>query len=88
MNPSRTKESRNGRPSTFPRLLDSYFPTSSTEDSEILLTEPDAVCVVCPADGPAEPYGGPRSVWGARVARAVHAAMVTRHHDARARSGR
>ena len=51
-------------------------------------TPTDAVCVVCPADGPAEPYGGPRSVWGARVARAVHAAMVTRHHGARTRSGR
>jgi adenosylcobinamide amidohydrolase len=36
----------------------------------------DAVCVVCPADGAAEPYGGPRSVWGARLARAVHAAVL------------
>jgi adenosylcobinamide amidohydrolase len=39
-------------------------------------TASDAVFVVCPADGPAEPYGGPRSSWGARVARAVHAAVL------------
>lgn len=39
-------------------------------------TPTDAVCVVCPSDGPAEPYGGPRSRWGARVARAVHAAVA------------
>lgn len=38
-------------------------------------TATDAVCVLCPADGPAEPYGGPRSTWGARLARAVHAAV-------------
>jgi adenosylcobinamide amidohydrolase len=36
----------------------------------------DAVCVVCPADGAAEPYCGPRSVWGARLARAVYAAVL------------
>jgi len=35
-------------------------------------TATDAVCVLCPPDGPAEQYGGPRSVWGARLARAVH----------------
>lgn len=45
-------------------------------------TASDAVCVACPASAPgpsagvpAEPYGGPRSLWGARVARAVHAAV-------------
>lgn len=39
-------------------------------------TASDAVCLMCPCDGDAEPYGGPRSVWGARLARAVHAAVV------------
>ncbi|MBK5221533.1 MAG: adenosylcobinamide amidohydrolase [Acidimicrobiia bacterium] len=39
-------------------------------------TPTDAVCVLCPPDGPAESYGGPRSVWGSRVARAVHAAVA------------
>ena len=34
-------------------------------------TASDAVTVLCPATGPAEPFGGPRSVYGARVARAV-----------------
>ncbi|MFC4059645.1 adenosylcobinamide amidohydrolase [Planomonospora corallina] len=38
-------------------------------------TASDAVCVVAPAEGPEEPFGGPRSVWGARVARAVHRAV-------------
>lgn len=35
-------------------------------------TASDAVCIVCPTDGQAEPFGGPRSVWGSRLARAVH----------------
>jgi adenosylcobinamide hydrolase len=39
-------------------------------------TASDAVCLMCPRDGVAEPYGGPRSLWGARLARAVHAAVV------------
>ena len=38
-------------------------------------TASDATCVLCPTGGPAEPYGGPRSTWGARLARAVHAAV-------------
>jgi adenosylcobinamide hydrolase len=38
-------------------------------------TATDAVCVVCPPDGPAAAYGGPRSEWGARLARSVHAAV-------------
>jgi adenosylcobinamide hydrolase len=38
-------------------------------------TASDATCVLCPADGPAEAYGGPRSTWGARIARAVHGAV-------------
>jgi adenosylcobinamide amidohydrolase len=39
-------------------------------------TATDAVCLVCPNDGPAHAFGGPRSVWGARLARAVHQAVV------------
>lgn len=38
-------------------------------------TPTDAVTVLCPAGGPTEPYGGPRSTWGAPLARAVHAAV-------------
>jgi adenosylcobinamide amidohydrolase len=38
-------------------------------------TASDALCVLCPASGAAEPFAGPRSVWGARLARAVHAAV-------------
>lgn len=41
-------------------------------------TATDAVCLVCPAgdgDG-AEAFGGPRSTWGARLARAVHATVL------------
>jgi adenosylcobinamide amidohydrolase len=36
----------------------------------------DAVAVVCPAVGDAEPFAGPRSMWGARLARAVHTAVL------------
>jgi adenosylcobinamide amidohydrolase len=38
-------------------------------------TASDAVCVLCAPDGPAEPFGGPRSTWGARLARATHRAV-------------
>jgi adenosylcobinamide amidohydrolase len=57
-------------------------------------TSSDAVCVACPEPGSAdgagvvEQYGGPRSLWGLRVARAVHRAVAlgtadwtTRHPD-------
>ena len=40
-------------------------------------TASDAIAVCCPLDGAGEPYGGPRSTWGARLARAVHAAVTT-----------
>src|SRR5204862_6676925 len=40
-------------------------------------TATDAVCVACPEEGRAAAFGGPRSVWGARLARAVHAAVIT-----------
>ena len=38
-------------------------------------TASDAICVAAPEDGSAEDFTGPRSVWGARIARAVHAAV-------------
>jgi adenosylcobinamide hydrolase len=41
-------------------------------------TASDAVCVACPAEGAVEPFAGPRSVWGARLARAVHEAVGAR----------
>jgi adenosylcobinamide amidohydrolase len=37
-------------------------------------TASDAVAVCC-LPGSSEPYAGPRSTWGARLARAVHAAV-------------
>jgi adenosylcobinamide hydrolase len=40
-------------------------------------TATDAVCVLCPLDGPVAAYGGPRSRWGAPLARAVHQAVLT-----------
>lgn len=39
-------------------------------------TASDAVTVVCPTQGPPEPFAGPRSVWGARLARAAHEAVL------------
>jgi len=39
-------------------------------------TATDAVCVVCPDQGNPSAFGGPRSTWGARIARAVHAAVL------------
>jgi adenosylcobinamide amidohydrolase len=40
-------------------------------------TATDAVCVAAPdATGVSEDFAGPRSVWGARIARAVHAAVL------------
>ncbi|MEV4258395.1 adenosylcobinamide amidohydrolase [Spirillospora sp. NPDC049652] len=55
-------------------------------------TASDAICVAAPAPGAtrrrepdlepeAEPFAGPRSVWGARIARAVHRAVLTGAHD-------
>lgn len=41
-------------------------------------TATDAVCIAAPADPggpPGEEFAGPRSPWGARIARAVHAAV-------------
>ncbi|MGW8889193.1 adenosylcobinamide amidohydrolase [Streptomyces sp. NPDC055749] len=41
-------------------------------------TPTDAVCVAAPepGTGPSEPFAGPRSPWGARLARAVHSAVL------------
>lgn len=39
-------------------------------------TASDAVVVHCPTDGTPEAFGGPRSTFGARIARAVHAAVL------------
>jgi adenosylcobinamide hydrolase len=38
-------------------------------------TASDAICLIGEPDGDPEPYGGPRSTWGARIARAVHSAV-------------
>jgi adenosylcobinamide amidohydrolase len=40
-------------------------------------TPSDAVALFCPLDGDIERFGGPRSLWGARIARAVHRAVLT-----------
>jgi adenosylcobinamide hydrolase len=39
-------------------------------------TATDACCILCPDDGRTHAFGGPRSVWGARLARAVHRAVL------------
>jgi adenosylcobinamide amidohydrolase len=39
-------------------------------------TASDAVCVAAPVGAPADRYGGPRSRWGGRIARAVHRAVL------------
>ncbi len=39
-------------------------------------TATDAACVVCPVEGPRDLYGGPRSTWGSRLARATYAAVL------------
>jgi len=39
-------------------------------------TATDAICIAAPADTTREEeFTGPRSMWGARIARAVHAAV-------------
>jgi len=51
-------------------LLEAGFPCTGTAS--------DAVCVAVPERAPpgaGELFGGPRSTWGARIARAVHAAV-------------
>lgn len=48
-------------------LIDASVPGTGTAS--------DAVAVCCPPGG-TEPYGGPRSLWGERLARAVHGAVA------------
>lgn len=38
-------------------------------------TSTDATAVLCPTEGPAEPFGGPRSSVGGALARVVHSAV-------------
>ncbi len=38
-------------------------------------TATDALVVACSTSGPAEQFAGPRSLWGARLARAVHSTI-------------
>lgn len=38
-------------------------------------TASDAVCLLCPIGGVEEPFGGPRSVWGRRLADATYEAV-------------
>jgi adenosylcobinamide amidohydrolase len=49
-------------------------------------TASDAVCVAAPAGAPGEDFAGPRSLWGARIARAVHAAVYAGALDYAARA--
>ena len=51
-------------------VLDAGYPGTGTAT--------DAICIAAPADPggtPGEEFAGPRSPWGARIARAVHAAV-------------
>ncbi|NDU71566.1 adenosylcobinamide amidohydrolase [Actinomadura sp. DSM 109109] len=48
-------------------LLEAGFPCTGTAS--------DALCVAAPAGGAPEVFAGPRSTWGARIARTVHAAV-------------
>jgi adenosylcobinamide hydrolase len=41
-------------------------------------TPTDSVALLCPAEGDAEPFGGPRSPIGGALARAVHGAIIAR----------
>ncbi len=48
-------------------VLEAGFPGTGTAT--------DAVCIAAPDGTPGEDFAGPRSAWGARIARAVHAAV-------------
>jgi adenosylcobinamide amidohydrolase len=39
-------------------------------------TPTDAIGIACPSEGLVHTFGGPRSTWGARLARAVHDAVL------------
>ncbi len=51
-------------------------------------TASDAVTVLCPLDGEIESFGGPRSLWGARVANATYDAIVAGLRESRDGSAR
>jgi adenosylcobinamide hydrolase len=40
-------------------------------------TASDALCLLCPIEGAEEPFGGPRSLWGGRLAQATYDAIAT-----------
>lgn len=39
-------------------------------------TATDAMCILCPDEGRPHDFGGPRSLWGSRLARAVHQSVL------------
>ena len=39
-------------------------------------TATDAICILCPDEGRPHDFGGPRSPWGSRLARAVHQSVL------------
>jgi adenosylcobinamide hydrolase len=49
-------------------LFEARIPASGTAS--------DALCLVCPLGGERDRFGGPRSPWGARLARAVREAVL------------
>lgn len=53
-------------------LIEAGYPCTGTAS--------DAACVAVRAEGPEEPFGGPRSTWGARIARAVHRSVLDGAH--------
>jgi adenosylcobinamide hydrolase len=44
-------------------------------------TATDALCVLCPSAGDAHAYGGPRSLWGGRLARVIYRAVRAGCHS-------
>jgi adenosylcobinamide amidohydrolase len=50
-------------------------------------TASDAVCIAAPAAGEPEDFAGPRSLWGARIARAVYSAVHAGAVRYRAKAG-
>ncbi|MQY09428.1 adenosylcobinamide amidohydrolase [Actinomadura macrotermitis] len=54
-------------------LLEAGYPCTGTAS--------DAICITAPTRGEAEPFAGPRSHWGARIARAVHTAVLAGAND-------
>jgi adenosylcobinamide amidohydrolase len=49
-------------------LFEAHIPATGTAS--------DAVSILCEMDGERERFGGPRSLWGGRLARAVHRAVL------------